>query len=319
MHVRESRLRDALRLLVWRPGRLVAGALPERASFSLFEAAGALHAMARPRRSAELAARMAAVPLDPAALRRAAAAYVKNHYADRMHILLYPRVVARGRRPEWLALEGREHLERALTAGRGAVVVHPHYAVPQLLPLALGLEGHRCLQVGLPSDEGLSAIGRDVAFRARLELEALLPARILHADGFLRDAFRHLAAGGVVLITGDGTGGRRFRGRHVALPLLGRRVRLPVGPAKLALATGAPLLPAIVERASVGRYVARIEAPLVPLPPGDAGAAGGDPALALTSAFAAWLEARLRADPAPWHFWDDWVEGNLLEANAEGA
>lgn len=307
MHVRESRLRDALRLLVWIPGRAAAARLPERVAFRAFESMGLLHAAASPGRIHSLAGRMALTGLPERELAAAAREHVRNHYADRLHILLYPRIVPRRVRPPWLEIEGRHHLDGALAAGKGAVVVHPHYAVPQLLPLALGLEGYRCLQIGLPSDEGLSDIGRSVAFRSRMELEALLPARILNADGFLRDAFRHLREGGVVLVTGDGTGGRRFRGRHEPIPLLGRRVLLPVGPAKLALATGAPLLTGLVERLGPGRYRAALGAPLLPVTEGD-----GDPALALTRSFAAWLEARLRRAPAPWHFWDDMVEDNMI-------
>lgn len=300
MRVRESALRDVARLAVWYPGRLAVGFLPARASFFAFERLGDLHRLLAPAASREAGARIAGwLPASTEAA-RAGRDYVRNHYADRLHILLYPRVTRRAGPPSWLAIEGREHLTQALAAGRGAVVVHPHYAVPQLLPLALGLSGVRCLQLGLPSDQGLSRIGRSVAFRARVELERMLPARILPGDTFLRPAFQWLEDGGVVLVTGDGTGGGRDLGRFAPVPFCGRSVTFPVGPARLALKTSAPLLPAIVERAACGRYVARLHAPFSSdaLDP-DAGARE------LTALFAAWFEARLRAAPGCWHFWDE--------------
>ena len=42
MQVRESRLRDLLRLLVWVPGRTAVGLLPEKAALRLFALCGTL-------------------------------------------------------------------------------------------------------------------------------------------------------------------------------------------------------------------------------------------------------------------------------------
>ena len=305
MRVRESALRDLLRLIVWYPGRSVIGALPPTVAFTFMERMGDLHAVVRrPRAVARRIGAATVVDGD-----RAARRYVRNHYADRLHVFLYPRMVGAVALPPWLAVDGREHLDAARAAGRGTVIVHPHYAVPQLLPLALGILGFPCLQIGLPSDDGLSAIGRSVAFRRRVELEAMLPARILSADRFLRPAFAHLARGGIVLVTGDGAGRDRHLGRHLEVPLFGRRALLPVGPAKLALAAGATLLPAIVRRRRAGSYVARIDAPLRQA----GGTARGDEAVAdLTRAFASWFEHAIAEDPGLWHFWDRFEPGGML-------
>lgn len=316
MRTRESPLRDVLRLLVWYPGRAAARLLPDPIVLRTLEAAGSAHAALRRRRARDVAKVIGdATGASAETASRASVIALRTHYLDRLHIFLYPRLVRRSRLPEWLSIEGRDRLDAALGRGRGVVLVHPHYGVAQLLPLALGLTGYATMQVGWPSAEGLSAVGRAVAFRGRLELEALLPARILRADGYLRPAFSHLSQGGIVCITGDGTGGGRFRGRHVPVPLLGRRMLMPIGPAKIALRSGAALLPAIVARRAKG-FVARIEEELPVPDPGR----GESIAIALTACFAHFLEARLREEPGPWHFWEEFHPGGLLlPDDGEGA
>ncbi|MFN7972721.1 MAG: lauroyl acyltransferase [Acidobacteriota bacterium] len=324
MRVLESPARDLLRLVVYYPGQAVVRLLPTPLAILCFETMGALHAALRPGSIARIGAAIAKTGL-AAAPRGEAVAHVKNHYVDRLHVFLYPRLAGHVERTAWIRVEGREHLDRALAEGRGAVVVHPHYAVPQLLPLAFGNHGYRCLQIGLPSSEGLSAVGISVAFRTRQRLEKLLPARILPADGYLRPAFRWLAGGGVVFTTGDGTGGGRFRGRFLPIELFGQAVLFPAGAAKLALAARAPLLPAIVLREGRGRYVARIAPPLVsgaaPAEARPAGASaedGVDDARsdAMMRAFVAWLEVEMRAAPGLWHFWDELGSGALAPGRA---
>ena len=313
MRVRESRLRDALRIVVWKPGRWLVRVVPDRLALRAFEAAGNLHLLLKPARGRPIADRVAEV-LPDADAAEAARRFVQNHYVDRLHILLYPRLTAARAgatlpsRPPWLGVEGRAHLDAALAEGRGVVIIHPHYALPQLLPLALGLEGVPCLQIGLPSDEGLSAVGRDVAFSARMELETLLPARIVPADGYLRPLYEWLHEGKVVLVTGDGTGGGRFQGRFAPMDLWGRRVLLPLGPARMALATGAVLLPGWVRRDGPARYVAVLDPP-IPLP--ESGSRK-ERAEAATQRFADWMGERLRRDPGLWHFWEDFVPGVMV-------
>ncbi len=294
MKIRESPMRDLLRLVVWYPGRFLLSHLPARSLFALLEIAGRLDA-ARRREAVKMMAKQILRVYPGAEAPAAALDYHRNHYADRLHVFLYPRLAGVRQLPDWLEFAGREKLDAAREEGGGVVLVHPHYAVPQLLPLALGILGYEVMQVGLPSDAGLSAVGKAIAFRQRQRLEAMLPATILPADRFLRPAFAWLREGRILLITGDGAGGGVRRGRFIACQVGAVRMTMPLGPARLAAKSGATLLPAIVERCSVGSYRIVIDDPVSPeLDPEEA-----------TRYVARWIGERMQAAPGLWHFYEE--------------
>jgi len=80
--------------------------------------------------------------------------------------------------------------------------------------------------------------------------------------------------------------------------MLGQERRLPVGPARIALRTGAALVVGTPERRASGMVVTVEE-----IDPGDAGAEGAD--AALTQRLATVLDRRIRALPERW----PWMAG----------
>ncbi len=72
-----------------------------------------------------------------------------------------------------------------------------------------------------------------------------------------RELRRRLLANGLVSITA-----LAGEGANLSLPFLGGRIRLSLGPARLAAATGATLLPVFCWREDDGRFVVRIDPPL---------------------------------------------------------
>ncbi|MDB5298595.1 MAG: putative acyltransferase [Phycisphaerales bacterium] len=105
----------------------------------------------------------------------------------------------------------------------------------------------------------------------------------------LRDA---LAADGVVLIQGDRVmPGQKGR----AMPFFGGHVLLPSGPVKLALASGAPMVPVFSVRTSGGKVKLFIEEPIVV---GDG--EGALPPDAAMAKLAAVLEKYVRRFPYQW-------------------
>jgi len=301
--VSESPLRDLLRLVVWFPLRWCVRLLPVRAALRLFEAMGDAHWLAAPGARARVGANLRRMlpGLSGPQAREAVRDYFRNHYASQLLVMVYDRLGREGI-GALAEVRGAEHLRAALASGRGAVLVHGHFGPEQLALAALSLSGFDCTQVGFLSGDGLSAVGRSVALRQRRRCEARIPGRIVEATGPVLPLLRILRAGGVVLTSGDGSGRRERIGRHVPLPFFGQTVLFPTGPARVAGAAGAALLPVFVTRGEAAPYAVVVEPPL------DAG-----DALAATREFVARYERRVAENPAFMRFLDVFNPGGIIE------
>jgi lauroyl/myristoyl acyltransferase len=112
---------------------------------------------------------------------------------------------------------------------------------------------------------------------------------------------RALGENGIVAMQGD----RDFDNTGVAVPFLGREAFFPRGPFRVAMASGATVLPAFIVRLPDGRYRAIVEGPLPIETAGDR-----DSAVRLNiKRYVAILERYVRAYPDQWYcffpFWDD--------------
>jgi lauroyl/myristoyl acyltransferase len=112
---------------------------------------------------------------------------------------------------------------------------------------------------------------------------------------------RALDSNAIVAMQGD----RDFDNTGLSVPFFGREAYFPRGPFRVAMATGATVLPAFVIRVPDGRYRAVIEEPL-------AIEGSGDRKASLRSnieRYVAILERYVRAYPEQWYcfypFWDD--------------
>ena len=287
-------------MFVWYPFRWLTRFIPVGASFVLFKLMGdahyafALRKRAIIRRNMEKMLGPAATPLG------AAKKYFENHYLDRLHIFLYARPRLADELSGRVVLQGIETVDSALKAGRGVLLVQPHFGPIQITLLALALRGYDPIQVGYPDAGGLSLIGRKVAFRYRLKYEAMLPAPIIPADRYMGGIFKRLTKPGVVLTTGDRAAGGLSFGEQRMFPFMGADRQFPVGPAAWAIRTGAAYLPTFIIPESPGRFRVVFEPPIEP------GAGGADEArIAVTGRFIALLEKHIRQHPHCWHFWDD--------------
>jgi KDO2-lipid IV(A) lauroyltransferase len=112
---------------------------------------------------------------------------------------------------------------------------------------------------------------------------------------------RALDRNGIVAMQGD----RDFDNTGIAAPFFGREAYFPRGPFRVAMATGAVVLPAFIVRVPGGRYRAVIEEPLSIEETRDR-----DAALRRNIArYVAVLERYVKAYPEQWYcfypFWDD--------------
>lgn len=266
MTVKESIVRDILRLFIWYPVRWLFLVAPVGMGLVLLNAMGDLHCLLSREKKRMLRERVAHMRKRSWASRggdeEAVREYFRNHYIDRLSIFLFPRL-NRAEVDRLHEMSGVEHLDQALAKGNGVVLVHGHFGPVHFPLVALARFGYRMKQIGLPSDEGLSWIGKHVAFRLRMKYEALIPAEIIKADSFLRGAFKWLHSNGVVMITGDGSGMDQILGRHEVFDFFGQKMPFPLGPALLAGKTGAEILPLFIVPGDQKRYKIIIEKPLI--------------------------------------------------------
>lgn len=305
MVVKESPLRDILRLMVWYPLRWSVEAVPVATGVKTLRTMGDLHYAFSKGKKALLKENLKRV--DPSISDEKAEAavkeYFRNHYIDRLLIFIFPKL-GKKEIERLVRIEGIENLKDALKKGRGAILVHGHFGPVHLPLVSLARLGYGMKQIGLPSDEGLSWIGRNVAFRLRLKYESMMPAEVIMADGFLRGAFKWLSGNGVIMITGDGSGTERKVGRHAKFRLCGQPVEFPLGPALLSEKTGAELIPMFITPGD-GKYLYKvvIERPI------EKREGNGE---AMTAEFISRYEKYIRKYPGYMHFLDKFSPGLFI-------
>jgi lauroyl/myristoyl acyltransferase len=132
------------------------------------------------------------------------------------------------------AMEGVEHLNAALARGRGVVVALPHSGNWDMAGLwFVGRHGAFSTVVERLAPEALYQ--RFVAYRGSLGFD-IIP--LTGDETLTRRLLHRLRAGGVVCLLAD----RDLTGAGTAVEFFGATARMPLGPARLAAATGATLL-----------------------------------------------------------------------------
>jgi len=304
MIVRESLKRDIARLIIWYPVRLLILILPVKISFAFFRLLGRSHYYFKRNALNDLRTNIRRGLHDESLIEQTIKTYLENHYIDRLHIFTYPRL----RRTENLSkvckITGLNHLESALKNGAGAIIVLGHAGPIQLPLFHLGQSGYSVIQIGLPTGEGLSWIGRNVAFRLRLIYEAMIPARILTANRFLRPLFKHLQKNGVVMMNIDPAGGGKWIGQLSTQKFLGASIPFPLGSAILSCKTGAPILPLSIKKLADSTWFCELHPAYDPVTTGNE--------QQFVKNMAEWYQEIVMQDPGLWHFWDEFEPGKLI-------
>ena len=299
MHTEEGIIRDVARLIVWFPFRWIIQAVPVSLGFFTFKVLGDIHYFLS-RKKKELILKNLSHAFTQHnfgkdMLRR----YMENHYIDRLHIFLYPKF-NKTNIDRFVSFKGLKHLNQVLLNGKGCILVHGHFGPAQLPLFALGLKGYNINQLGLPSDEGLSLVGKKVAFKIRQVYEGMIPARIVSAESFLRPLFKHLETNGILMMTGDGTGGDKFVGKFLPVKFFNQEVLFPTGYAALSLKTGAPILPLFTIRKRFNRFEAIIGKPFQIENTFD----NQNSMIQIIKQFVKLFEEHVQKYPCHWHFWD---------------
>jgi KDO2-lipid IV(A) lauroyltransferase len=181
--------------------------------------------------------------------------------------------------------EGREHLEAALSLGKGAICLSSHFGNWELAALATRhLVPRVHLLVGDLANPAVDAAMNDLRRAQGFSIE--------HRGMGLRAVMKALRAGAVIGVQGD----QEARWHGILVPFFGMASLTHPGAAYLSLRTGAPIVPSYLLRDG-RRFRMIYEEPLVPAGPPDEEAVWR-----LTAAHAACLEAMIRRHPEQW-FW----------------
>ena len=175
-------------------------------------------------------------------------------------------------------VQGLEHLDAAKAAGRGVILISPHFTTLEICTRLL------CQYIpvaGMYRPHDSAALDWAVR-RGRMRHAAAMFAR-----DELRPAVRWLKGGGVLWFAPDQ---ESRRGDSVFVPFFGRPAWSLTSTHQLARLSGALVLPLFHERLPDGRYRVEIGAPLADFP--------GTDAVADTARVMALIETQVRRVPA---------------------
>jgi KDO2-lipid IV(A) lauroyltransferase len=189
------------------------------------------------------------------------------------------------------SIEGLEHIEAALEAGKGAILALPHVG-------GWEVGGSWFVRQGFPLTVVVEALKPPELFGWFADLrrsQGFTVIPLSRSAGM--SVVRALRANQIVALVSD----RDIAGGGVEVEFFGERTTLPAGPATLASRLGVPLLPTAVYFDGPGHHA--VVRPPIPLE--------GDVA-SITQALAHELEDLIRAAPEQWHLFQPNWPSDLL-------
>ncbi len=148
-------------------------------------------------------------------------------------------------------IEGREHFEAALAAGKGALLFSGHFGNWEIGAVRLIYEGFPVIPLSRASSSPRVA-KRITAIREKLDFP------VIPISEGVRGILRALKSNCLVPIMPD----RFARSEGVTVPFFGQPTHVWPTPAVIALRTGSPILPAHAIRQPDGRFLVRIDPPV---------------------------------------------------------
>jgi lauroyl/myristoyl acyltransferase len=286
---------------VWFPLTLfLARRLPRRVMYAILRQTGGRYMRRRGKYMAALRANLATIlgkPQGCEEVGRKAEQLVDAHFAawvDFLHFATRP--------PEESAhlvesVSGFERILEGRARGKGVLLLTAHLGNWEIGGLMLAQVGQPIHVVLVP--DIYPAVER--ARRRLHERNGVTEIRVDRSFAPTLGVMRALDANGIVAMQGD----RDFNNTGIAVPFLGREAYFPRGPFRVAMATGATVLPAFIVRVPDGRYRAVLEEPLPIDRDGDRDRAVRQN----VERYVAILERYVRAHPEQWYcfypFWDD--------------
>jgi len=157
-----------------------------------------------------------------------------------------------------VSAEGFENLQQSVKKRKGVILLLAHFGSFLLPPAVLGFKGYRVHQVaGKPLIEKRRVIYRKI-FESRKKQSDRMPFRFFQTDQYVGSIVRAVKNGDIVVIAFDGRTGSEM----IPAPLLSRTAQFSPGPFKLAMKTGAFLLPTFIVRDGDDKHTMIFEKPM---------------------------------------------------------
>jgi Kdo2-lipid IVA lauroyltransferase/acyltransferase len=190
---------------------------------------------------------------------------------------------------DFVAIDGEDHLKRALAKGKGVIALSAHLGAFTLIGPRLAAGGYPfSVVVKHPPDERFAKVMNDL--RAQIGVGTISARPRQQA---VRGILKALRKNGIVLVIAD-----EFKSGAVYTSFMGQRVAAARGPASLALRTGAVTLPMFAPRQSDGLVVLRIEPEIEPIRHDDVEAS----VAATTTLFTQCIEQTIFRYPDQWNW-----------------
>lgn len=184
-----------------------------------------------------------------------------------------------------LAWDGREHFDRVLGAGRGALVLTAHAGNWELFCRITAAAGYGVTVVVKPF--------RDAAVTDHVNaMRKAYGYEVLPRDGSSRGILRALKANRLVGFVLDQN---MTRDEGVFVEFFGRPACTSAGLAHIAALTQVPVIPAFMERLPHGRHIVHVSPPLAPPPDREP-----ETLRAATRNYTRIIETYIRAHPEQW-------------------
>jgi KDO2-lipid IV(A) lauroyltransferase len=184
---------------------------------------------------------------------------------------------------EHVRVRGVEHLDRALAAGRGAVLVTGHFGSWEVTGRVLVLLGYPVSYL-VGAQRNRLVLDLMNRIRRRCGIEVIEQHRLLGAA-------RALRANRFVAMLSDQDAGPK----GVFVDFMGEPASTPRGAARLAILAGAPIIPGFIVGTGAGRHHVVIEPPIYPPARACEGAVKD-----LTQAYTRVIESYVRRYPGQW-------------------
>ncbi len=165
--------------------------------------------------------------------------------------------------PELVQVAGLNHIEQALEAGNGVILLTTHVGIPRSLRWYLRTLNHRVVYLlmmgkqGAPKHTFRAWFGRWHRNRYHLDNDVVLGREDLSVQ-YLKKSYQHLRQNGLVNIAGDGHVGQS----RIPATVCGEDLDFPTGGLSLGLMSGAAILPCFTMLSSSSRMQIVIQHPL---------------------------------------------------------
>ncbi len=256
---------EAMRLAYWLPLRKLVQVLPLGTSYRMARLAGRVLCRIPGRKRAMVEKGLvflfgAGYPRD--SVRNTFVQYAMNA----IDVFLFPSLT-REKTAEMVEYLGMEHIEEARKAGKGVILLHAHFGNEEFLMPAIGFAADcRVNQLASRWEPALDDspanrlpnLARRYAFRMRIRYRETLPVRFIYIDRGVKGAYSALRNNEILLLAADGREGSNW----VEVNFLGRTAIYSEGPMRIALKTGAAVLPVFITRNGDGRHRVTVEEPI---------------------------------------------------------